>query len=344
MDNPLVESAWVFLAKVVDFSFHPAMGATPQQSELLLRPQADTGAYLMLGLAMKKAWIQSAPWIPLALLALVLVWGRPWRENFSNRGFQSASRETRAMFLLLGGVLAVFSWMGFRRFDGLCFNQRYFLELVPLAAVALAWAAERCHFRAGALAGGAALGALLAAMPLALWPPTEGIRQMLLLKLPLILASLTLVAWAWARMRPRPLIQACLSVVLGASLGWSAAVHLGEDLAASRAIRQWRQTQHDAVAGVLPAGGKSAVFAYWGSKDGLGPLQLDHDVVIADPWIDKGADAHRLAGELLAAGRRVFVLVEGMPKRIFDIIVDGRRYRMLRGDPHPIFEVAASIR
>src|SRR3712207_8344718 len=36
----------------------------------------------------------------------------------------------------------LFRSAGFVRHDGLCFNQRYFLELTPLVALAFAWAFE----------------------------------------------------------------------------------------------------------------------------------------------------------------------------------------------------------
>ncbi len=102
---------------------------------------------------------------------------------------------------------------------------------------------------------------------------------------------------------------------------------------------KWRKQQHDAVEQVLPAG-PAAVVAYWGYKDGLGPLQIDHDLVIADPWIDRGSDAPRLVGELLSGGRRVFVFAAGMPKSTFDSMAEGRRYKLVTTDPYPIFEIA----
>jgi hypothetical protein len=74
-----------------------------------------------------------------------------------------------------------------------------------------------------------------------------------------------------------------------------------------------------------------AVFGHWGVKDPLPVLHFGHDLVAADTWIDDGRSARALSEAMLAQGRAMFVIVWGMPPRILDELVAGRRVRPLQG-------------
>jgi hypothetical protein len=58
-----------------------------------------------------------------------------WRKNSTTCGGVDWRTDLRAISLIIWPTLVLFSLAGYRRNDGICFNQRYFLELVPLAAV-----------------------------------------------------------------------------------------------------------------------------------------------------------------------------------------------------------------
>jgi hypothetical protein len=329
MDNPVVEALAYLWTKIADFSFHPPLGKTLHEYDMMQHPDPDTGAYMLLGRALKKAWLQSSPWILLGLVVMLLAWRLKDSEDRQRR-------ELRAMALVVGCVLCAFAVAGFKRHDGMCFNQRYFLDLVPLAAVALAWAVERYPLKAVGVFLGALAGLILAALPLLLWEPKDNVRQLWLMKVPLLLSGLLLLGWLLSRWSKQPWV---LPVMLGACLSWSLVVHLGEDLATSRFLRNFRLRQQQAVAGVLPDA-PAAVIAYWGNADSLGPLQIDHDLIIANSWINRGEDLRRLIDDLLSTGRRVFIMPSGMPKEFVDPVTRGRRTRLASREPFLILEVA----
>jgi hypothetical protein len=265
--------------------------------------------------AVKKSLLQSAPWILLALLVLAGGW----------RAARTASPDLLASSLTVFGMLGLFAAYGLRQ-DGWSLNQRYLLELVPLLAVALAVAAERAGpgTRPAAAGGFASLGLVLAITRLG---PYETLRHRFLLDLPIALALLCVVAWAAACRRPAPAgASRAFSALLGACLGWALAVHLFDDLAASRGRRAATLRQTQAYAQDLPDA-PAAVLAYWGAKDALAPLLLSRDLLVLDPWIDGGRDASRLAAELIARGRRVFVARASFPSDLLDRIATERALR-----------------
>jgi len=83
----------------------------------------------------------------------------------------------RSAGIVVAGVLLLFALAGTDRPDGWCHNARYFFDLIPLAALALALLVEREGVRWRPLAVEAAAGGLGAAMPLAL-SPTSAARQL----------------------------------------------------------------------------------------------------------------------------------------------------------------------
>lgn len=293
-------------AQVVDFSWQAHL---PYWEEMGGR-WSQTGA-LLLSTAVKKALLQSAPWMLLVLVALVFAWRK--REPAG-----PDRRITRAVAWISAGVLLLFALAGIRRYDGWCSNSRYLLELMPLGALVLALVVERQHLSWRRLATGAGAGALLTLYPLTL-SPASPIRQHALLHVPLLLAAacavMFVVAMRWSNAR------AALALTLGAALGWGAAVHVGDDLMSARALREKNLAKLRSVSTLMPDG-PVAIFAHGAAA--LGPLLLERDVVIADTAVDDGHDASAIADALLQAHRQVFAVLPNMPDGERRALLDGR--------------------
>ena len=108
-------------------------------SWVTLRPV--TGAHLMIGATLQKSLLQSAPWAILAFIMFTLAW-LPWF-----RMPEARRRQIRLLSLVTLAIIAVFAFAGVSRNEGLSFNQRYLLELLPLAAVGFAWALDGLNVR-----------------------------------------------------------------------------------------------------------------------------------------------------------------------------------------------------
>jgi hypothetical protein len=309
---PITDAARALLFRLVSTSFGVEVPGRPWESF-----DPATGMQLH-GLVVKKAWFQSTPWLVAGLVALALAW---WGGDRLRNALQR--RELRAATLLVLALFGVFALAGVRRHDGLSYNQRYLLELVPLLALGLAWLFEALGRRARDLLPGAAVATALVVPTLLAWPMGSPDRIRLLAWAPLVLAAgLTLVLCA------RPLRRGPLPAhLVGAALAWAAVVHVGEDWAASRARRAEQLALTRDMAAVIPD--RSLLLTYWGLKDPASLLTLDRDVVIADPWVDSGADAPRLVEAGLASGRRVFVLLNGMPPLLARGLLEGRHGRLL---------------
>jgi hypothetical protein len=300
--DPLV----MFWARIVDFSTRPPVDWLLAFSTYNL----DSGALLMLGVTVKKAVLQSAPWMLAGALVLFLAWVR--------RGPLSIDQRRLMMFLSVpvAALVGTFALAGVGRDDGLSFNQRYLLELVPLTAIALAIGLDGLSIGPRHLALSAGLGAVATAAAL-LWGPIssgpEGFvsvgRQLLILKTPLALALLT--AAIWALVSAKKVRPVALAVSLGLCLGWSFSLHLLEDVTASQRLRRQNLATTRALEQVIPD--RSAVLTYWGAKDAAIPLVMTRDVVILDAKADEGRDAPKLIQALLAQDRRVFFLESGFP-------------------------------
>lgn len=302
--DPLV----MFWARIVDFSFRPPLVGP---SIGWLRYDADTGAHLMMGEVAQKSVLQSAPW---AILAFVL-FAAAWLPRFNMPDAQR--RQVRLLSVISMAIVGVFAFSGVLRHDGLSFNQRYHLELLPLLAVGFAWSLDRFDSRERPFWIGVWCGILPAVWLLfGMSPGTSKI--LLLFKFPLVIATVLAGLWFLAlRGRARQL----LTGVAAACLGWGLALHIGDDMAASRVIRSWKHQTGEALRAVVPD--RSALITYWGNRDATGALLLDRDVVILDAHADEGRDAPMLIRELLARDRRVFVLRDGFPAAVLSRVLAG---------------------
>jgi hypothetical protein len=228
--------------------------------------------------------------------------------------------------LVAAAVLAVMSLAGAGRHEGFTFNQRYLLELLPLAAMASALALDRVAWRGGWLGAGALGGAVLVLLNLLGTPPVGTaanpvwlLRHVLLFNVPLVLAGLLGVAWLLSLSRDR--MPVICSVLLGACLGWGMMLHVADDLRASQRTREYNRARTARLAAVVEP--DMAVLAFWYSKDAAVPLLLDRDFLILDAHADEGRDAPRLVRALLGRGRRVLLLGEGFPREVLQRVSAG---------------------
>jgi hypothetical protein len=267
----------------------------------------------MMGSTPQKAILQSAPWVILALIMFVAAWLRRFQMPEAQR------RQLRLFSLVALAILTTFAFAEVQRHEGLSFNQRYLLELLPPAAIAFAWALDGLRLRWQPLLVGALWGVLLVVLILFVTPigggPQDSLwlaRMHALLKLPLLCSATLGLLWFLARSREniRP-IRPLLAAGAGLCLAWGLTLHVLEDVRASHSLRAKKRAETEALGRVLTSG--SALVAYTGSKDSAVPLLFDRDIVILDMRADDGKDAPTLIGELLGRGRRVFLLEDGVP-------------------------------
>ncbi len=315
----LADPLLMFWAQVVDYSTRPPL--TDPSAAGWMTHEPATGAHLMMGAIVKKAVVQSAPWFPVALVMCVMAW-LPAVNGTADR-----RRQLRLLSIAIAAILAVFSFAGVSRHDGLAFNARYFLEVLPLASVAFAWALDGLSLSLrpllnGAIAGALAALAVLLALPIAgdALDPLWVARQWAILEIPLALSVVLFAVWIAIRMHWIGSRWA-VGLAAGACLGWAFMLHLSEDISAANALRRHHLGRAQALDRVLPD--RSALVAYWGQRIAPGALLLGRDIVIVDPWVDDGADAPVLVRELLATGRRVFVIRTQMPDDVLERVLAG---------------------
>ena len=290
----VLEPLRVFWAKVVDYASYGPNTAHIRTG--YYQWDESSGTTLMNGI-IKKSWIQSSPWIGLTLIGLVVVWFR--RKTDTN----AQSREIKVLGLIVIPTLLMFSAAGFDRTDGLSFNQRYFLELLPLCAIAAALYLDRIQFNILQVGVGFVVG-LLAVVGVLLLPSTTA-RHVGERFVPLLIALALIGVWFLVN-NPR-----ATTLILGVCVGWAFLFHIESDLVGSRFRRHINAEKLQFLEKVIPD--HSALFTYWGNKDAAGPLQLTRDVVILDTWADDGKDAVVLDKELEARDRTICVLENDMP-------------------------------
>jgi len=284
----LVEGAQAFGVRVIDYGLHPPFVDRWEWKSHFLRA-VDGGAVVThhLGetLPLRKALLQSSPWALAALVLAVLA----WRVGGARR------RELGLIAAITVANVGLFSVAGLQRDPGLCFNERYLHELVPLLAIALAVGVTGWSWRRAA--GPAAVGALCVIAGASLD------AQGLLAKGPLLLAVLAALSLGIARRRwTVPLLAACL--------GWSAATQLAVDLPGSTQLRSTRALFAERVEEAVPE--DAVLFGPLWLLDSLGPAMVD-GVTLAAPELDGGKAAPEIARTAGAAGRRVFVVPWGDP-------------------------------
>lgn len=315
---PRWDALWAFLARVVDFGLQPR----DPYWEATGAHWTSVGALLLLS-AVKKALLQSAPWVMVVLVASLAAW-------FPGQAAGTVRRRLRAVVVVVLAVFAMFAVAGTRRFDGWCHNPRYFLELLPLFALALAIILERWKLAWRPVVMGVVAGGGLALFPLVLHP-TSAVRQLSLLYGALAMAAIAGVLVAVPSIRAA--LHRALAPVIGVTLGWSAVVHVGDDLRAARTLRAANLERLGAVAALLPDG-PSALFAH--QPVALAPLLLERDLVIADTNMDQGRDASLLIASFQSKGRRVFALTIGMSS-------DVRRALLARHLVRPVGDAGAAL-
>ncbi|MBI3003933.1 MAG: hypothetical protein HYY49_00780 [Ignavibacteriales bacterium] len=310
-ESPVLEPLRAFWAKVVDFSYIGTIN-DPVKASLFYRAPGS-GAVLLYGIV-KKSLLQSAPWIGLAIIGCVTAWiPKPIH-------LPEARRLLKMTSLVVLPTLVLFSLAGSIRTDALAYNQRYFLELLPFCAVALALLMDHFEIKPTYLIAGFAAGGLIVMG--VLQHPSAFLKFSGQLKIPLVLSLLLIFVWVF----PARFIHRNIpSLALGACLGWALVIHLGTDLVGSRFRRSDNDQRLQILKNVVPD--HSALFTYWGNKDAAGPLQLERDVIIVDVHADDGHDAPQLINELLAQRRKIFILLIDIPDEMLTRILQGRSTR-----------------
>jgi hypothetical protein len=303
-----IEPLRVFWAKVVDYSSFGS-GSDHFKSGLYQRDPL-TGAVLLNGIV-KKAWIQSSPWLGLSFVGLLVAWTARYRKD------PVAQQELKRLSLIVLPFLFMFTIAGFNRTDGISYNQRYFLELLPLCSIAVAILSKDITIRWLHIVAGGFVGMLLVVV--VLLARSHIIQYAGQLYLPLVIGMLLLVAWFRFRK------TAGFQVLLGISIGWALFVHLESDLVGSRSRREMNRQRYEILKKVIPS--RSALFAYWGNKDAAGALQLAKDVIILDVWADDGADAPHLVDQLRRSERRIFIIENDIPTDILSRMMTGGKVR-----------------
>ena len=302
--SPVKSGTWmkpieVFWVKIVDFSAFAHFQDPNQFVDYAREP--STGAFLVAGIV-KKALLQSSPWIALAILLCVAIW-------MKDRGVSQPQKNIlRALSLLILSALVMFSMAGFRM-DGLSFNQRYLLEIVPMAAIVVALSIDGKSVPVIDVVRGLLFAGLIFALVLIAFSAQS--QHVAILDVPLGLGLVLILAWI---LKHHFQSLRIFGVVLGLCIGWSLMVQT-IDLITSRRIRTTNSAGLDSLNAAIP--NHAALFTFWGAQKSIaGPMQLSKDVVILDAWGDIGKDAPLLARELCLQQRRVFILGTGMPSEI----------------------------
>jgi 4-amino-4-deoxy-L-arabinose transferase-like glycosyltransferase len=319
--QPIHEFVLTLWTRVVDYSSQPAFRDTAR-GYLHKLPSGDI---VVLGGVLKKSWLQSSPWVLLGLAVVAWAW-------IGRHRFEPATRRVlRAIAVPIAIVLGVFSLAGIYRHDGLCFNQRYLLELGPLVAVAAGVALASLVMTRLGIFLGLLLGVVAALATLSTVTAQAGFRLQSIV--PLVLAVFVVGSWVWAQWKPGRNVLALATVAVTASFAWSATIHFATDLRVSRRFRADNAQRLEALGNSLPGDEPSALIAMSGAKQGFCPLLLDHNMVAVDPQVNQAKDLSELVGALLLR-RRVFVWLEGMPKEFVPSFLGARHFRMIRP---PIF-------
>ena len=326
----------LFWSQVVDYSARPQLADPTTRAWLTYDPVS--GAHVMLGWIQKKSLLQSAPWMVVSLMTFATAW------RLGATADRARQRQLRLMGIVVGSMLAVFSFAGVGRHDGLSFNQRYLLEIVPFAAVAFAWSLDNELLRLDHLLPGVVLGAAGVLLILMLTPVDAVVqttlwsaRHLAISKVPLFITAFLAIAWLGSRFWLRRWLP--LGLAVGVALGWGLTLHLADDVVGENLLRRHNRARGEIFSRVLPE--RSALVAYWANRDAAVPLLFDRDIVILDAGADGGADAPGLIRDLLSQGRRVFLLPIGLSPQVIDHIRSGLSSSRVAAEELELFELRA---
>lgn len=250
------------------------------------------------GNSIKKALLQSCPWLVVALMPLA-----GWLRG------RLQAPGVSVLFLGIGafiGAYAYFAWHG-----GFAMNMRYLLPILPFASILGAWAiraigrdlpAARRRFL---LATGLA-GIVVWVLLFLLQEHTVAGMEPLLLDVPLALAAVIL-ALLGARLLPWPTVRPTGSglglAVTAAALAWATTVTALYDLPRSTIRRNQNHAFAEQAGHLVHA--DSIVFTHYASQVG-GFIEADR-IRRAFPFNDDFADFRRLVELYLDRGRPVYV-------------------------------------
>ena len=259
--------------------------------------RSDSGAMIYAG-TLKKALLQSVPYLPVALLPLLLALRRAdrWRHHL----------------LLLSAptpFLAAYGW--FTWHGGFSFNLRYWLPVLLfssiLAAVGIAelrplsGVSERGW--AGLWAAGAGTAAAIFLVGLEIVEPAAAGLELLILTLPLALSAAGLVTVALTAVRPeRQAWPRLAAVAAAAGLAWAACVGFLYDHPAERRIRQFNLNTGTATARIVEHDSLVLV----GNPDPFFALVETPGVRIAVPHVDDFRDLPTLLEHQAQAGKPTY--------------------------------------
>ncbi len=281
----------------------------------LSRSAGSTGNELgqvLYGGVLKKSLLQAAPWL---LLAVLTAWTR-----LRDPAVRQTAVRTVALVGLGGTLLLPFIASA----GGLCFNPRYFVDMLPaLAPLALLGIWHLGPAKPWSVALGAMLGLGLA-LPILLAPgkvgtPAGGLWPMLA---PLALAVLTLVL-TWVAQLKAGLWNALALAGLCAGMSFAALIHLGLDLPRSLSIRNVASRMVQVADPIIE--GPSILAAAGGRKDVFSPLKLDRDL-----WIlrmDPDAEIPPASLKHAPANRHIWLLTSGIPPERIHAWTTGRLLR-----------------
>lgn len=260
--------------------------------------ERSAGGALVYAGGLKKALLQSCPWLAAALLPLV-------GAGATGRGERRSALLLALVPLLYLGVYAFFAWHG-----GLCLNLRYLLPALPFLAIlgAAAWdwlvagMGRAVWFPIGAAVAITALGFV----GLRRGAATLAEEEFALLSAPLYLAALVLLLAAAAvavvrRGGDGRLVRSAAACAVAAGWTWSALVAFGYDLPWERSLRAANLRVFRDVEPHVPAG----ALLHVGYPDPFFGFIEFPDVVLAVPARDDFADFERLTSHFLAGGRPV---------------------------------------
>jgi hypothetical protein len=288
------------------------------------RSRSAGGGFVYFG-HLKKAWLQSLPYLPLLLLPLAA----------ALRGHPERGRLAR-LALLPAAYLAAFG--AFRWDGGMSLNLRYLTPALPAVAILGAWALREIG-RAGSgpapWLGGA--GAALAFALLSLARGTSPDEQeRAVLDAPLALAAAlagVLVAWLARGAAAGPALRAAVRALAAAALVWAGLVAFLYDYPAARGLRGYHAGLSHLADEVVA---DDSILFTTHPDPFCGLIERDR-VRIALPRRDRFADFRPLVDFHLAAGRPVYgafppALWERLQRRAW---LDGLEVEWLR--EHPVF-------